>query len=87
MDCGPTCLRMIAKHFRKNYTLAYQREKAQATKQGVSLLNEFAIKLSTLICKAFCYYFVILLQIFTMIQLLLALSFRELALLLIQDFL
>jgi len=39
MDCGPTCLRMIAKHFGKNYTLAYLREKAQATRQGVSLLS------------------------------------------------
>lgn len=38
MDCGPTCLRMIAKHFGKSYTLAYLREKAQATRQGVSLL-------------------------------------------------
>jgi ATP-binding cassette subfamily B protein len=38
MDCGPTCLRMISKHFGKNYSLAYLREKAQATRQGVSLL-------------------------------------------------
>jgi len=27
MDCGPTCLRMIAKHYGRNYTLAYLKEK------------------------------------------------------------
>ena len=28
MDCGPTCLRMIAQHHRKSYSLQYLREKS-----------------------------------------------------------
>lgn len=39
MDCGPTCLRMIAKHYGKNYTLEYLREKCSITREGVSLLG------------------------------------------------
>lgn len=37
MDCGPTCLRMIAKHYGKFYTLPYLREKCYIGKDGVSL--------------------------------------------------
>ena len=37
MDCGPTCLRMIAKHFGKNYSLSFLREKCYIDKAGVSL--------------------------------------------------
>ncbi len=36
-DCGPTCLRMIAKHFGKTFSREYLREKAYITKQGVTL--------------------------------------------------
>jgi len=39
MDCGPTCLRMIAKHYGKTYTLQYLREKSFITHEGVSLLG------------------------------------------------
>src|SRR5262245_4388034 len=39
MDCGPTCLRMIAKHFGKSYSLETLREKAYIDRQGVSLLG------------------------------------------------
>lgn len=39
MDCGPTCLRMIAKHYGKNYTLESLREKSYITRQGVSLMG------------------------------------------------
>ncbi|OFX26689.1 MAG: ABC transporter ATP-binding protein [Bacteroidetes bacterium GWA2_31_9] len=39
MDCGPTCLRMISKHYGKNYTLEYLREKCSITREGVSLLG------------------------------------------------
>jgi len=39
MDCGPTCLRMIAKHFGKAYSLAKLRELSHISKQGVSLLG------------------------------------------------
>lgn len=39
MDCGPTCLRMIAKHYGKSYTLQSLREKSSITREGVSLLG------------------------------------------------
>jgi ABC-type bacteriocin/lantibiotic exporter with double-glycine peptidase domain len=38
MDCGPTCLRMVAKHHGKTYTLQTLREKSEIGKAGVSLL-------------------------------------------------
>ena len=38
-DCGPTCLRMVAKHFGRNYSLAYLREKSSITRHGVSMLG------------------------------------------------
>jgi len=39
MDCGPTCLRMIAKHYGKHYNADTIRQKAGFSKQGVSLLG------------------------------------------------
>ncbi|MDL2277478.1 peptidase domain-containing ABC transporter [Parabacteroides sp. OttesenSCG-928-G07] len=39
MDCGPTCLRMIAKHYGKPYSIQYLREKAFITRSGVSMLG------------------------------------------------
>ena len=39
MDCGPTCLRMVAKHYGKNISLQTLREKAQIGKEGVNLLG------------------------------------------------
>lgn len=39
MDCGPTCLRMIAKYYGKNISLQTLREKAQIGKEGVNLLG------------------------------------------------
>lgn len=39
MDCGPTCLRMIAKHYGRLYTLQNLREKCSITRAGVSLLG------------------------------------------------
>ena len=39
MDCGPTCLRMIAKHFGRSYTLQTLREKSFLTREGVSMLG------------------------------------------------
>ncbi len=36
-DCGPTCLRMIAKYYGKTFTREFLREKAHITKQGVTL--------------------------------------------------
>lgn len=37
MDCGPTCLKMIAKHYGKFYSLHFLREKCGITKEGVSM--------------------------------------------------
>jgi len=37
MDCGPTCLRMIAKFYGKRYNLPFLREKSYIDKAGVSL--------------------------------------------------
>jgi ATP-binding cassette, subfamily B, bacterial len=39
MDCGPTCLRMVAKYFGRSISLDYLRNKSQYGKQGVSMLG------------------------------------------------
>ncbi|WP_343531435.1 peptidase domain-containing ABC transporter [Pedobacter sp.] len=39
MDCGPTCLRMIAKHYGKNFSLQKLRDIAGINKEGVSLFG------------------------------------------------
>lgn len=39
MDCGPACLRMIAKYYGKSYTLQTLREKCYITREGVSMLG------------------------------------------------
>jgi len=39
MDCGPTCLRMIAKYYGRTYSLQTLREKSFITRQGVSMLG------------------------------------------------
>jgi ATP-binding cassette subfamily B protein len=39
MDCGATCLRMIAKYYGKNYSLETLRERTYITREGVSLLG------------------------------------------------
>lgn len=38
-DCGPSCLRMVAKHYGRNYSLAYLREQCHITREGVSMLG------------------------------------------------
>ncbi len=37
MDCGPTCLRMVARHFGQAYSLQYLRERCYIDREGVSL--------------------------------------------------
>ncbi len=37
MDCGPACLRMIAKYYGRNYSLQTLRDKTHITKEGVSM--------------------------------------------------
>jgi len=39
MDCGPTCLRMIAKHYGRHYSLQTLRENAFITRSGVSMMG------------------------------------------------
>jgi len=39
MDCGPTCLQMVAKHFGKSYSLQYLRTRSFITRSGVSMLG------------------------------------------------
>lgn len=37
MDCGPTCLKMIAKHYGAIYSVEYFRDKSAISNQGVTL--------------------------------------------------
>ena len=39
MDCGPTCLRMVAKFYGRSYSLQSLRELCHITREGVSLLG------------------------------------------------
>jgi ATP-binding cassette subfamily B protein len=38
-DYGPTCLRMVAKHYGKSYSLQKLREESYITRGGVSMLG------------------------------------------------
>lgn len=39
MDCGPSCLRMIAKYYSRSFSLQYLRERCFLTREGVSFLG------------------------------------------------
>ena len=39
MDCGPACLKMVARYYGKNHSLDALREKAYIDRQGVSMLG------------------------------------------------
>ena len=39
MDCGPTCLRMVAKYYGRHYSLQTLRERSFITREGVSMLG------------------------------------------------
>lgn len=39
MDCGPTCLRMVARYYGKHFTLQTLREKSHLSREGVSMLG------------------------------------------------
>ena len=39
MDCGPTCLRMVAKHYGRNFKVQTLRQLCEISKEGVSLLG------------------------------------------------
>ena len=39
MDCGPTCLRMIAKYFGRSISLEFLRNKSEFGKEGITMLG------------------------------------------------
>lgn len=39
MDCGPTCIRMVAKYYGRTYSLQNLRERSHINREGVSLLG------------------------------------------------
>ena len=39
MDCGPTCLKIISKHYGRFYSLAFLRDLCGVTREGVSISN------------------------------------------------
>ncbi len=39
MDCGSTCLRIVAKHYGRSYSAARMRELCHVTREGVSMLG------------------------------------------------
>jgi len=39
MDCGPACLKMVAAHYKMNFTLESLRRKCYITREGVSFLG------------------------------------------------
>ncbi|MEX1268951.1 MAG: peptidase domain-containing ABC transporter [Balneolaceae bacterium] len=39
MDCGPSCLRMVSKHYGRPYTMDTLRQKSGINREGVSLLG------------------------------------------------
>ncbi len=39
MDCGPTCLRIIARHYGKFFNIQTLRERSHLTREGVSMLG------------------------------------------------
>ena len=55
MDCGPACLRMIAKHYGRHYRLDTLRQKCHISREGVSMLgiSEAAVH-SALETMSFC---------------------------------
>lgn len=39
MDCGPACIKMIAEHYGRHYTMETLRQKCHISREGVSLLG------------------------------------------------
>ena len=39
MDCGPACIKMIAKYYGKTYKFSYLQDRCNLTREGVSLLG------------------------------------------------
>lgn len=39
MDCGPTCLKMIAQHYGRQYSLEHLRQQCNISREGVSMMG------------------------------------------------
>jgi len=39
MDCGPTCLRMVGRHYGRSFNIQQLRELCKINKEGVNLLG------------------------------------------------
>ncbi|MGW8121883.1 cysteine peptidase family C39 domain-containing protein [Roseivirga echinicomitans] len=39
MDCGPTCLKMLAQHYGKAFSISKLRDLSHITKEGVSMMG------------------------------------------------
>ena len=39
MDCGPTCIKIVSKYYKKDFSIEYLRRKSHITKEGVSALD------------------------------------------------
>ena len=39
MDCGPTCLQMVAKYYGRTYSLSYLRDHSYIDREGVSVMG------------------------------------------------
>ena len=53
MDCGPTCLRMIAKYYGRSYTVQYLRERAFITRR-CRLIKRLLKYANTFVHLSFC---------------------------------
>jgi len=51
MDCGPSCLRMIAQHYGKRFSLQTLRNKSHITREGVSMLGISDAAKSLIVCE------------------------------------
>jgi ABC-type bacteriocin/lantibiotic exporter with double-glycine peptidase domain len=45
MDCGPACLRMIAKYYGNSYSLEMLRSHSFISREGVSMLDGFVFQM------------------------------------------
>ncbi|PCI95917.1 MAG: hypothetical protein COB15_11605 [Flavobacteriales bacterium] len=44
MDCGVTCIRIVAKYFGRNISLSKLRSLSETTREGASLKNTVDVK-------------------------------------------
>ncbi len=39
MDCGPTCIKIVSKYYKKDFSIEFLRKKSHITKEGISALD------------------------------------------------